>query len=67
VKKRQQQVNDDYHKRVSKTDEKLGTAAGTTGPFAAELSKYGQKGRVVVPVVGAWPCPDPCRGTSTNQ
>jgi hypothetical protein len=33
AKKWQKQVNDDYHKRAAKLDEKLGTAAGSTGPF----------------------------------
>ena len=54
AKKRQKQVNDDYHKRAAKLDEKLGTAAGSTGPFEKELNQYGQKGRVAGPVVGAF-------------
>jgi hypothetical protein len=43
-------------------DEKLGTIAGTTGPFAKELNGYGRKGRVVGPVVGAFAevSPDTC-------
>ena len=52
--KRQKQVNDDYHKRAKKLDEKLGNAAGQTGPFENELNQYGQKGRVAGPVVGAF-------------
>jgi hypothetical protein len=54
AKKRQKQVNDDYHKKAAKLDEKLGTAAGSTGPFEKELNQYGQKGRVAGPVVGAF-------------
>jgi hypothetical protein len=54
VKKRQKQVNGDYHKRAVKLDENLGTAAGSTGPFKKELNQYGQKGRVAGPVVGAF-------------
>ena len=54
VKKRQKQVNDDYHKRAVKLDEKLGTTVGATGPFKKELNQYGQKGRVAGPVVGAF-------------
>ena len=54
VKKRQKKVNDDHHKRAGKLDEKLGTAAGSTGPIKKELSQYGQKGRVTGPVVGAF-------------
>jgi hypothetical protein len=54
VKKRQKQVNDDYHKRAAKLDEKLGTTAGSMGPFKKELNRYGQKGRVAGPVVGAF-------------
>ena len=50
----QKEVNDDYHKRAGKLDEKLGTAAGATGPFKEELNRYGQKGRVAGPVVGAF-------------
>ena len=54
VKKRQKQVNDDYHKKAKKLDLKLGTAADSAGPFEKELNQYGQKGRVVGPVVGAF-------------
>ena len=54
VKKKQKQVNDDYHKRAVNLDEKLGTAVGSTGPFKKELNQYGQKGRVAGPVVGAF-------------
>ena len=54
AKKRQKQVNGDYHKRAAKLDEKLGTAAGSAGPFEKELNQYGQKGRVAGPVVGAF-------------
>jgi hypothetical protein len=54
TKKLQKEVNDDYHKRAKKLDEKLGTAAGVKGPFANELNQYGKKGRVTSPVVGAF-------------
>jgi hypothetical protein len=54
VKKRQEQVNKDYHTRARKLDEVRGTIAGTSGSFAHELNQYGQNGRVVGPVVGAF-------------
>ena len=54
VKKRQEQVNKDYHTRARKLDEERGTIAGTSGSFAHELNQYGQNGRVVGPVVGAF-------------
>jgi hypothetical protein len=54
VKKRQKQVNGDNHKRSAKLDGKLGTTAGSGGPFKKELNQYGQKGRVAGPVVGAF-------------
>ena len=47
AKKRQKQVNDDYHKRAAKLDEKLGTAAGSTGPFEKELNQYGKRAELV--------------------
>jgi hypothetical protein len=54
VTKRQAEVNTNYHKRVAKLDESLGTAAGATGPFAKELMQYGHGGRVLAPVIGAF-------------
>jgi hypothetical protein len=37
-----------------KNDLEQGTAPGSTGPFRKELNEYGQKGRVIAPVVGAF-------------
>ena len=52
--KRQEKVNHDYHKKAEGIDTSQGTAAGTTGPFKSELNGYGQNGRVLAPVVGAF-------------
>jgi hypothetical protein len=62
VKKRQKQVNGDYHKRAVKLDEKLGTAAGSTGPFKKELNQYGQRAALL----GRWSAPSQrCHPTPT--
>ena len=54
VTKRQQEVNGKYHKKAGELDLEQGTAPGNTGPFEKELNEYGQKGRVIAPVVGAF-------------
>ena len=54
VTKRQQEVNEQYHKKAGELDLEQGTAPGSTGPFRKELNEYGQKGRVIAPVVGAF-------------
>ena len=54
VTKRQQEVNGKYHKKAGELDLEQGTAPGSTGPFRKELNEYGQKGRVIAPVVGAF-------------
>ena len=54
VTKRQQEVNRKYHKKAGELDLEQGTAPDDTGPFRKELSEYGQKGRVIAPVVGAF-------------
>ena len=53
VTKRQNEVNTDYHKRAGKLDAEQGLAPGA-GPFTTELDQYGQNGRVIAPVVGAF-------------
>ena len=54
VLKRQTEVNKKYRKRAGELDAKQGSAPGVPGPFTKELNGYGQKGRVLVPVVGAF-------------
>ena len=54
VTKRQREVNDEYHKKAAEVDLESGTAPGDTEPFKRSLNEYGQKGRVIAPVVGAF-------------
>jgi hypothetical protein len=54
VTKRQQEVNEKYHKKAGELDLEQGTAPGSTGPFRKELIEYRHKGRVIDPVVGAF-------------
>jgi hypothetical protein len=54
VTKRQQEGNEQYHKKAGELDLEQGTAPGSTGPFRKELDEYGQKGRVIAPVVGGF-------------
>jgi hypothetical protein len=53
VTKRQQEVNGKYYKMAGELDLEQGTEPGGTGLFRKELNEYGQKGRVITPVVGA--------------
>jgi hypothetical protein len=53
VTKRQQEVNGKYHKKAGGLDLEQGTAPGDAGPFQKELNEYGQKGRVIAPLLGA--------------
>ena len=52
--KRQQEVNGKYHKKAGELDIEQGTAPDDTGSFQKELNEYGQNGRVIAPVVGAF-------------
>jgi hypothetical protein len=54
VTKQQQEVNGEYHKKAWELDLEQGTVPGGTSPFRKELSEYGQKGKVIVSVVGAF-------------
>ena len=54
VTKRQQEVSGKYHKKAGELDIEQGTAPDDTGPFQKELNEYGQNGRVIAPVVGAF-------------
>ena len=40
--------------KAAEVDLESGTAPDDTGPFKRSLNEYGQKGRVVAPVVGAF-------------
>ena len=54
VTKRQEEVNRQYHMRAREIDLAQGTAPGETGPLKKKLDEYGQSGRVLAPVVGAF-------------
>ena len=54
VTKRQEEVNRQYHMRAREIDFAQGTAPGETGPLKKKLDEYGQSGRVLAPVVGAF-------------
>jgi hypothetical protein len=43
VTKRQQEVNEKYHKKAGELDLEQGITLGSTGPFRKELNEYGQK------------------------
>ena len=54
VNTRATEANRDYLARARKLDAELGTPPETKGPFELELRTYGQDGRVIIPVVGAF-------------
>ena len=54
VAKRQREVNNEYHKKATEVDLESGTAPGDTGPFKRLLNEYGQKGRAIAHMVGAF-------------
>ena len=54
VNTRATKANRDYLARARKLDAELGTPPETNGPFELELRTYGQDGRVIIPVVGAF-------------
>ena len=54
VSKRQYESNGKYHKKARELNLEQGTAPGDKGTFWKELNEYGQKGRVIAPVVGAF-------------
>jgi len=55
LEKRQKAVNQEHHDRTKKLDLELhGTQQDQRGPIESELNEYGNKGRVLAPVIGRY-------------